>query len=222
MNASVREYKMLQKRLGITRDIVVTPAPYVTDNRVTLDAIKQLGANARGVAVLHPDVSDAELKLLNDGPKRFRLAISKGVSDTLLKPRHSLLVDRSYRGQIHLGNLLARCTLDYAQHVALTRGDEKYRFATASCTASPSDTVNVRLTVVRHVVVHNMRDPLDIQPARSDVRRHQNPMISGTKRGERAIAFALVHLSGQRRDGEAVLGQALGDSGLHNSARGVY
>jgi hypothetical protein len=38
------------------------------------------------------------LKLFNDGPKRFHLAISKRVSDTLLKPRHSLLVDRSYRG----------------------------------------------------------------------------------------------------------------------------
>jgi D-galactarolactone isomerase len=67
INASVADYKMLQRRLGITRDIVVTPAPYVTNNAVTLDAIKQLGANARGVAVVHPDVTDAELKMLDDG-----------------------------------------------------------------------------------------------------------------------------------------------------------
>ena len=31
---------------------------------VTVDAIGQLGANARGVAVLHPTVTDAELKRL--------------------------------------------------------------------------------------------------------------------------------------------------------------
>ncbi len=66
-NASVAEYKLLQRRIGITRDIVVTPAPYVTDNRVTLDAIRQLGANARGVAVIHPTITDAALKTLADG-----------------------------------------------------------------------------------------------------------------------------------------------------------
>ena len=66
-NASVTEYKLLQRRIGTTRNIVVTPAPYVTDNRVTLDAIRQLGANARGVAVIHPTITDAELKTLAEG-----------------------------------------------------------------------------------------------------------------------------------------------------------
>src|SRR5882672_12671841 len=66
-NARVAEYKMLQRRIGTTRDIVVTPAPYVTDNRVTLDAIKQLGPNARGVAVVRPTITDAELKTLDAG-----------------------------------------------------------------------------------------------------------------------------------------------------------
>src|SRR5438105_6554136 len=64
-NARVAEYRMLQRRIGTTRDIVVTPAPYVTDNRVTLDAIKQLGPNARGGAVVHPTITDAELKMLD-------------------------------------------------------------------------------------------------------------------------------------------------------------
>jgi predicted TIM-barrel fold metal-dependent hydrolase len=66
-NASVAEYKLLQQRLGTTRNIVVTPAPYVTDNRVTLDALRQFGPNARGVAVTHPTITDAELKALDDG-----------------------------------------------------------------------------------------------------------------------------------------------------------
>jgi D-galactarolactone isomerase len=66
-NARVAEYRLLQRRIGTTRDIVVTPRPYGTDNRVTLDAISQFGANARGVAVIHPDITDAELKTLARG-----------------------------------------------------------------------------------------------------------------------------------------------------------
>src|SRR2546421_11578147 len=41
-NASVAEYRLLQQRVGTTRVVIVTPAPYATDNRVTLDAIAQL------------------------------------------------------------------------------------------------------------------------------------------------------------------------------------
>src|SRR5579864_1891437 len=65
--AGAAEYRLLQRRIGTTRDVIVTPAPYVTDNRVTLDAIKQLGPNARGVAVVRPNVTDAELKAMADG-----------------------------------------------------------------------------------------------------------------------------------------------------------
>src|SRR5882672_3207032 len=64
-NAAVPQYRLLQKRNGTTRVVIVTPRNYATDNRATVDAIAQLG-NARGVAVLHPDVSEAELKRLND------------------------------------------------------------------------------------------------------------------------------------------------------------
>jgi D-galactarolactone isomerase len=47
--------------------VVVTPRNYVVDNSVTLDAIRQFGANARGVAVVRPDVTDVELKRLDGG-----------------------------------------------------------------------------------------------------------------------------------------------------------
>jgi D-galactarolactone isomerase len=66
-NARVAEYRLLQRRIGTTRDVVVTPRPYLTDNRVTLDAIAQFGANARGVAVIHPTITDAELDTLARG-----------------------------------------------------------------------------------------------------------------------------------------------------------
>jgi D-galactarolactone isomerase len=77
-NARVEEYRLLQRRIGTTRNVVVTPRPYITDNRVTLDAIAQLGADhARGVAVVHPTVTDAELKTLAQGGIRgIRFSLS--------------------------------------------------------------------------------------------------------------------------------------------------
>jgi predicted TIM-barrel fold metal-dependent hydrolase len=69
-NGRVEEYKLLQKRIGTTRDVIVTPAAYVDRNDVTLDALKRLGVNARGVALLTTKVTDAELKRLTDGGVR--------------------------------------------------------------------------------------------------------------------------------------------------------
>ena len=107
-NASVAQYRLLQKRIGTTRDIVVTPAPYVTDNRVTLDAIKQLGANARGVAVVHPDVTDADLKILNDGGVR---GIRFSIADTtiantrvdMIEPLSKRVANLGWHVQINMG-----------------------------------------------------------------------------------------------------------------------
>jgi len=68
--ARVMDYRLLQRRIGTTRNIVVTPAPYpamYADNLVTLDAVGQFGTSARGVAVVSPAITDAELKKLNDG-----------------------------------------------------------------------------------------------------------------------------------------------------------
>src|SRR5215467_5487503 len=69
-NGRVEEYKLLQRRIGTTRNVIVSPAAYVDNNSVTLDAIQRLGTNARGVALLTTAVSDAELKRLTDGGVR--------------------------------------------------------------------------------------------------------------------------------------------------------
>lgn len=66
--ATVEEYKLLQKRIGTSRTVVVTPRNYGDDNRVTLDAIERLGeSNTRGVAVVRDDVTDKTLQKLHDG-----------------------------------------------------------------------------------------------------------------------------------------------------------
>src|ERR1700759_936066 len=64
-NACVPDYRLFQQRIGTSRVVVVTPAAYLTDNAVTLDAIATLGKGARGVAVVHPTVTDAELECMN-------------------------------------------------------------------------------------------------------------------------------------------------------------
>lgn len=80
-DASIAEYRLLQQRLGTQRAIIVQPAAYGTDNAVTLDAVAQLGQeNARGIAVVHPKVTDTELVAMNKGGIR-------GLRFTLHDPR---------------------------------------------------------------------------------------------------------------------------------------
>jgi D-galactarolactone isomerase len=63
-HAPVSEYRKVQRDLGISQAIVVQPTAYGFDNRCTLEAIAQLGPDARGIAIVRPDVTDAELERL--------------------------------------------------------------------------------------------------------------------------------------------------------------
>ncbi|MGH7972174.1 MAG: amidohydrolase family protein [Limisphaerales bacterium] len=82
--AHVADYRLLQRRIGTTRNVVVTPAPYpatFADNRVTLDAIAQFATGARGVAVVSTAITDAELKTLGDGGIRgIRFSLAEAVT----------------------------------------------------------------------------------------------------------------------------------------------
>src|SRR3954467_15555859 len=51
-SASMAEYRLLQKRIGTTRHVVVQPRNYGIENDVTLDALAQARGNARGIAVV--------------------------------------------------------------------------------------------------------------------------------------------------------------------------
>jgi len=80
-DASVAQYRLLQQRLGTARVIVVQPAAYGTDNAVTVDAVAQVGIDkARGIAVVHPTVTDTELVALDKAGIR-------GLRFTLHEPR---------------------------------------------------------------------------------------------------------------------------------------
>jgi len=60
----------LHRHLGISRAVLVQASAHGTDNRAMLDAIRQSPASRRGVAMVTPDVADAELERLNAGGVR--------------------------------------------------------------------------------------------------------------------------------------------------------
>lgn len=63
--ALVEDYRRLQAQLGLSRSVVVQPSVYGMDNRCTEEAVRVLGAYARGVAVLPGDVSEDEVGRLD-------------------------------------------------------------------------------------------------------------------------------------------------------------
>src|SRR3954470_22927504 len=90
-HGSMVEYRLLPKWIGTTRHIVLDPRNYGTENEVTIDALKQANGNARGVAVVLPTISDAELKRFNDaGVRGIRFSIgdpkSRVVQPEMIEP----------------------------------------------------------------------------------------------------------------------------------------
>jgi len=112
-DSSVDAYRLAQQRIGTTRTVVVTPRPYVTDNRCTLDAISQLGVSAaRGIAVVRPNITDAELTRLADGGIcgiRFTVGGSAAVTSIdMIEPLAKRIQAFGWHLQLHmLGDQIA-------------------------------------------------------------------------------------------------------------------
>jgi len=97
-DGSVATYRAMQRRIGISRTVVVQPTAYGLDNSCTLAGMAELGkANARGVAVIDDKVTDAELARLDAaGMRAARLhmlpggAISWDIADAVVKRAQSV------------------------------------------------------------------------------------------------------------------------------------
>ena len=103
----VEDYRLLQRRLGTSRDVIVTPLPYAGDNRVTVDAVKRLAPNARGVALLRPDVTDVELRHLTDAGirgLRFSMGGTFGASNAIadIEPLTKRIANFGWHTQIFM------------------------------------------------------------------------------------------------------------------------
>lgn len=105
-HAAAADYRALRQRLQLQRAVVVQPRAHGIDNRVTLDAIQALGPQqTRGIAVLRPDVQEAQLQSLHDGGIR-------GI-------RFSLYTDRDAMVSLDMLEPLARRVAALGWHVQL-------------------------------------------------------------------------------------------------------
>ncbi len=78
-DAPADAYLAVQRRLGLTRAVVVQPSGYAFDNACTEEAIVRFGGNTRGVATIRPDTADAEIeRLTRAGFRGARCFMLKG------------------------------------------------------------------------------------------------------------------------------------------------
>ncbi|MGA7265735.1 MAG: amidohydrolase family protein [Stellaceae bacterium] len=103
-DASVEDYRALQRRIGTSRNVIVQPSTYGTDNSCTLDALAAFGPTARAVAVVDTSVPDAELKRMNGlGVRgiRFNLAQAGATTPEMIEPLSKRVNDLGWHIQIN-------------------------------------------------------------------------------------------------------------------------
>jgi predicted TIM-barrel fold metal-dependent hydrolase len=79
-DATIEDYRPVQKRMGTQRAVLVTPSTYGADNRPMLAGLAQMGKQGRGVAVITGDEPADELQTLHkQGVRGVRINLSLGV-----------------------------------------------------------------------------------------------------------------------------------------------
>ncbi len=110
--ADVAAYRAVQRRLGLTRTIIVQPTAYGTDNRCTIAAVAELGRqNTRGVVVIQPEITDAELARLDEAGicgVRFQMLPGGALPWEALEPMAARIAPLGWHIQLQMdGRLLA-------------------------------------------------------------------------------------------------------------------
>src|SRR5262250_2155037 len=103
-DALVEDYRALQKRIGTTRNVLVQPSTYGTDNRCHLEALAAFGPTARMVAVVDDSVSSDELKRMHAlGVRgiRFNLAQAGATTPEMLEPLSKRINELGWHIQIN-------------------------------------------------------------------------------------------------------------------------
>jgi D-galactarolactone isomerase len=103
-DAFVADYRALQRRIGTTRNVIVQPSTYGTDNRLLVESLAAFGKNARGVAVVNTGVSDAELKQLHAAGVRgvrFNLAPPGTTTLDMVRPLAERIAPLGWHVQVN-------------------------------------------------------------------------------------------------------------------------
>lgn len=101
--ARAEQYLQLARQLRIQRSVLVQPSSYGRDHRVLLAGLRQLGSNARGVAVIDPLANPAELEGLRKHGVvgvRFNL-VQAGATADMLEPVARLVQSLGWHIQLH-------------------------------------------------------------------------------------------------------------------------
>jgi D-galactarolactone isomerase len=75
--ATMGDYRLFRRRLGLSRSVIVSPSTYGFDNSCLIDALDQSAGTSRGVAAVKIDTPDAELDRLHaHGVRGIRLYLA--------------------------------------------------------------------------------------------------------------------------------------------------
>ncbi|KDB53894.1 hypothetical protein X805_05260 [Sphaerotilus natans subsp. natans DSM 6575] len=89
--ATVTDLRAHLQRIGMQRVVCVQPSVYGSDNRCLCDGLARLGAAARGVAVLAPSHSEAEISaLVQAGVRGVRLNLAVNRHSTIREARQEI------------------------------------------------------------------------------------------------------------------------------------
>ena len=105
--ATIEDYRLLQSRIGTTRAVIVQAKVHGTDHGCLLDAIAKLDGKGRGIGVVHPTVTDAELRRLDQGGIRGLRFSVWNPADTvttieMIEPLARRISDFGWHVQIHM------------------------------------------------------------------------------------------------------------------------
>ncbi|POR50324.1 amidohydrolase family protein [Bosea psychrotolerans] len=101
------DYRLLQVRLGTQRAVVVQSKFHRQDHACLLDALRRFDGTGRGIGVLDPGVSDAELKRLDAGGVRGLRFSVWNPADTvttiaMIEPLARRIADLGWHAQLHM------------------------------------------------------------------------------------------------------------------------
>jgi predicted TIM-barrel fold metal-dependent hydrolase len=105
-DASISDYRDLQKRIGIARHVIVQPSTYGTNNGLVLDALKEFGSAARAIVVVTDQISVSELKSMHDAGVRgvrFNLLYPGGVPVEMMRPLAKRIAEFGWHVQVVAG-----------------------------------------------------------------------------------------------------------------------
>jgi predicted TIM-barrel fold metal-dependent hydrolase len=111
-DASIEDYKLLQKRVGTSRNVIVQPSTYGIYNGGLVETLQGFGPSARGVAVVNTMVSDDELKKLHAAGVRgirFNILTPGGATSIdMAAPLSKRIASMGWHIQVHASaNLIA-------------------------------------------------------------------------------------------------------------------